>query len=88
MKAVVRHFIDNPERCQRKTGKTHRQTNQTDDRLAFVFPHIAESDFDVMYKHFYLCFIKIIPFFKKKKKAYKLLNDLHAFSMFLEKMSE
>jgi hypothetical protein len=52
METVESHFVTNPQRCQRKTGKTHCQTNHADERLVFVFQHIAESDFEIMRYHF------------------------------------
>jgi hypothetical protein len=45
MKSVERHFIPNPQRCQRKAGKTNCQTKHAYQRLVFVPPHIAEGYF-------------------------------------------
>jgi hypothetical protein len=45
VKSVIRHFVTYPKRCNGKTGKSHRQPNDAYQRLVFVFPQIAESDF-------------------------------------------
>ena len=56
MKIVESHFVNNPKRCQREAGKTHRQTNHADERLDFVLPQVAEGDFEIMKEHIFLVF--------------------------------
>ena len=51
IETVVSRFVTHPIECRHETGKTKRQTENTGQRLCFVFPHIAESDFQIKYKH-------------------------------------
>jgi hypothetical protein len=53
VETIIRHFVTNPQRCQSKTGKPHRQPDDADDVLGLVFPQVAESDFEIMNEHIF-----------------------------------
>jgi len=52
IKTVLRGFIAHPVKRWHETGYSKRQSENAGEGLRFVFPQIAEKDFEVMCYHF------------------------------------